>query len=649
MRKFFERKFITALLTVCLIATGVFAMPVLSDSSYAGNEQDNWSSFRGENNGHTAGATPRAAVEASLKWQPKTFTSTAQWNSAGTPIIVGDYIYIAVGNKLYKINKSTSEMVSAKLGSAAEGAADAQIGYTSFIAYGDGKIYVPLSGGDVQAFDANTLKSVWYAKYKENTDYPKMLVQYWGVAGTVVMKEKDALALGDPKPRDNYKKGDLRSVTPLEYRAETPVLYDDVNKRIYTGVYNEWSNNKTYGTFFAIDAKDGTFVWEYEETSSDLRGFYWAGVCDAGDYVLVAGDAGRILALNKNDGGAANDSVDISAGNGSYARAGMTYISPDTSGGIGSVYVSTKAGKLWKASFNETSGKFTGAAISATLSGGPGASAPVIVGDKLYAFSGYINRSGKLDVFNKNDLKLKSTLDFGGYSQSFPLVTDYYASKSGNKTFLYVALNEVGNDAVIAIEDAPNFSKPKAHTLYKPGGSQSLNSIMADSAGTLYFIDGKGKLNALSSKKLDYDPTDVQGFKSGAGGKKYYVDGAAVKGWKTIGGKKYYFNANGIMQTGLKTIGKKKYYFGSNGAAVKGWKTVSKKKYYFGVNYIAKTGLTTIGKKKYYFGSNGAAIKGWKKVKGKKYYFGANYIAKTGKQNIGGKTYKFNSKGILVK
>ena len=33
------------------------------------------------------------------------------------------------------------------------------------------------------------------------------------------------------------------------------------------------------------------------------------------------------------------------------------------------------------------------------------------------------------------------------------------------------------------------------------------------------------------------------------------------KGWKTISGKKYYFNAKGYRVTGWKTISKKKFYF----------------------------------------------------------------------------------------
>jgi hypothetical protein len=621
MKKLFNKKFITALLTVCLITTGVFVMPMFGGNTYAITEQDEWASFRGNNNGYTAGATPRAAVEASLKWR-KTFPTTTQWKSTGAPIIVGDYIYIAAGDKLYKIHKTTKKTVFVKF------ASDAKIGYTSFIAYGGGKIYVPLSGGDIQAFDAETLAFAWHAKYSEKTQHAKVLVRILSGSSAimdkanavaeypnVVIGAKDWTVVGAKKVK----------ISALEYKAETPVLYSD--GRIYTGVYYYHNSSETYGTFFAINANDGTFAWEYEETQSKLGGFYWAGIADAGNYVLAAGDAGKIIALNKSNG-SVNDSVNISTGGDSYARAGMTYVTPNA-GSAGEVYIATKAGILWKTAFNEIAGKFTGAPKSVKLSGGPGASAPVIAGDKLYAFSGYINSGGRLDVFDKNNLKRKSTLNFGGYSQSFPLITSAYANQKSKKVFLYVALNEPGNDSVIAIEDAPNFAKPKAHTLYKPGGSQSLNSVIADGAGTLYFIDGKGELNALSSKKLKTDPTDIQGLKKESAGIKYYVDGAAIKGWKKVKGKKYYFGKNCIAKTGFATIGKKKYYFSARG--------------------VMQTGLKTVKKKKYYFGNKGAAIKGWKKVKGKKYYFGKNYAAKIGKQKINGKTYKFSAKGVLVK
>ena len=61
---------------------------------------------------------------------------------------------------------------------------------------------------------------------------------------------------------------------------------------------------------------------------------------------------------------------------------------------------------------------------------------------------------------------------------------------------------------------------------------------------------------------------------------KYYESwGAAAKGWKTIGGKKYYFDSEGKMAIGLCITDKGIYYFDKNGALMtdkSGWMVSSR-------------------------------------------------------------------------
>ncbi len=137
-------------------------------------------------------------------------------------------------------------------------------------------------------------------------------------------------------------------------------------------------------------------------------------------------------------------------------------------------------------------------------------------------------------------------------------------------------------------------------------------------------------------------------------GKKYYFNAKGVmqkNGIKTINGKKYYFDKKGVMKTGWQTIGKKKYYFNAKGVMqTNGIKTINGKKYYFDKKGVMKTGWQTISKKKYYFDAKGVMQKnGFKTIKGKKYYFDKNGVMKTGKLTIGGKTYTFRSNGVLLK
>jgi uncharacterized repeat protein (TIGR02543 family) len=457
-----------------------------------------WSDFRGAENGLTHVKTPRAASEAVVNWA-RGFPRTDAWYSVGTPVIAGGSIYIAVSKNLYRLDHSGNVTGTAALKSidstvSPAAVTDGEIGYASFLSYGDGKVFVPLKGGDIQAFDATTMKSLWISDYDSATAYKKKLVKY---------KVTDAaLAPADAKP-------------PV-FKSECQTLYR--TGWLYTGVYYYQNSKETFGTFFAIDATDDDpsdeyeskpFSWEYEEPSGSLQGYYWAGVCAAGGYIIFGGDAGVLHAVaEKPSAGAA---VAASAGlesavgtnSGAMLRAGMLFQN-------GALYFATKSvdlnsGRVWRVPFDSSPAAF-GAPKAAALSGGPGASIPVVYGSKLYALSGFINSGGRLDVFDAGSLARKATLDFGGYSQSSPLVSDAYATAKG-KIYLYACLNEQGGDQVVVIEDGTgSAARPKASVLYSPGGNQSLNSVVADDTGSMYFADGKGRLVSLGSRRFGFDP-----------------------------------------------------------------------------------------------------------------------------------------------
>lgn len=93
------------------------------------------------------------------------------------------------------------------------------------------------------------------------------------------------------------------------------------------------------------------------------------------------------------------------------------------------------------------------------------------------------------------------------------------------------------------------------------------------------------------------------------GGKWYYflADGAMHVGWSLIDGKWYYFNQEGIMTEGWKKIGDKWYYMEKSGAMRQGWfKDKSNKWYYLSVpDGEMVTGTKSIDGKKYIFDNNG--------------------------------------------
>ena len=158
------------------------------------------------------------------------------------------------------------------------------------------------------------------------------------------------------------------------------------------------------------------------------------------------------------------------------------------------------------------------------------------------------------------------------------------------------------------------------------------------------------------------------------GGKTYYIDsdGKKHKGWLTLNGKKYYFNARtGVQAKGWVTNskGQKRYFSKSTGAMVTGWLKNSKgqKRYFDPSTGIMKTKWATIGGKRYYMNaSTGYATRGWTTdSKGQKRYFNqktavmstgwvtfsgnvkryfstSNGVMLTGFQRINGKTYYFH-------
>ena len=175
------------------------------------------------------------------------------------------------------------------------------------------------------------------------------------------------------------------------------------------------------------------------------------------------------------------------------------------------------------------------------------------------------------------------------------------------------------------------------------------------------------------------------------GTKSYFgSDGAALTGWQTIDGKRYYFDAenychsylwgheiddkfyyfdaDGSMYTGLltwKSDGTKSY-FGSDGVMTSGWQTwqgkryyidpstmravkwtqvIEGKTYYFDEDCSMYTGLLTWKSDgtKSYFGSDGVMTSGWQTWQGKRYYIDPSTMrAVKWTQVIEGKTYYFD-------
>lgn len=405
-----------------------------------------WDSFRGNtsNNGITNIKTARSMAEADLQWSLDLVENPNWLSSAGAPLIVNDHIYIAADNEIKIIDKKG---LIQKTGILAD-----KIGFNCNMAYGNGMLFVPINNGRIQALNAQTLESLWISE-----------------------------DLGE------------------NYQAGCPVLYKD--GYIYSGSYSYISSTKTNGSFFCIDVNDDNpytgdevkhFKWTYTSGNDSLAGYYWAGAAIAGNALLFGGDDGNLISYSL-DTGDVIDTFDAESGS---IRCSVLY--KDSS-----AYFATSGGKAFCVPVN-ANGTFTAGQVKSTeLSNGASTSTPVLYNGRLYAISGSFTTGGKLDVINANTMERISSADIGGYSQSSPLITTAYATEqNGRKVYLYMMLNDAADD-VVCIEDSEMMNTPIVNQLFSPGSAYASASLIADTAGSLYFSDGNFKLNALANKKIE--------------------------------------------------------------------------------------------------------------------------------------------------
>ena len=136
--------------------------------------------------------------------------------------------------------------------------------------------------------------------------------------------------------------------------------------------------------------------------------------------------------------------------------------------------------------------------------------------------------------------------------------------------------------------------------------------------------------------------------KNGSGWWYQNEDGSYPAGCiQEIGGKRYYFNASGYMQTGWQKIEGRWYSFDGSGAMRTGWQKIDGSWYYFDASGVMLTGLQTIGSARYWLGGSGAMRTGWQQIGGSWYYFGDSGAMQTGWVKLGGKWYYLDDSGVM--
>jgi outer membrane protein assembly factor BamB len=385
-----------------------------------------WLQFQNDaaNSGSTVDAGPTAGVAQG--W--KQYTSAAQMNGIDTvPIVAGGTVFVlSIAGKVHSFDAQTgAPLWTRDLGSAAT--------FTFELAspcYAEGNLYVAKQDGEVWALNGSTGDTVW-----------------------------GPVQLGATSDQLN-----------------TPVTYAD--GKIYIG---SAYGNKTY---YCLDAANGNLVWSVASTTG--KGYYWAGACVIGDYLIFGDDDATLTCVNK-DTGAVMDEEDLKT---VEAGAGCIRSSVSYDEGAGQVYLTDQGGYCWAYAFNSTTGDLT---YQWHTTIGWSTSTPTVHDGKVYVGQGGgYSGLGALHCLNEADgaVNWTFTTPNGGGVQSSPVL-----SIQGPETFIYFTSN-CADGAAYCLDSSGN--KLWQYTTDEAGNEAGhILQGLAVSDGWVYFGNDGGYLYAL--------------------------------------------------------------------------------------------------------------------------------------------------------
>lgn len=371
------------------------------------NADVEWGLFRknSSNNGVITADTP-IPENAEIKWSAKVKDG---WDPLTGIAVANNAIYTATGSTMYKLDKNTGEVL-------AKASLDSSIGYTYFIAYGGGKVFVQLGKGEIQAFDKD-LNNLWTS----------------------------ALPNGETS---------AQGISPVYYN----------NGRVYSGTVSTTGNK---GYYYCLDADNGEYIWTVEGQKGQYDGFYWSGCVAVDDYIVFGGESG-ILSLVDSQGNV----VDTYKANGDIRSAvaydngtlyftdklGYIYSVPVSNGSFGdakfalineNAIASTSTPAIYDGKiYVGAGGKYPNGYFSvfdtdltqlytAELEGNVQSSPLVAVnGSDVNVYFTLNNAQGNIMVYNGNDVqKLIDTADYQNYCLYSPVADNegniYYQNDSG--------------------------------------------------------------------------------------------------------------------------------------------------------------------------------------------------------------------------
>ncbi|MDD6043154.1 MAG: PQQ-binding-like beta-propeller repeat protein, partial [Eubacteriaceae bacterium] len=505
------KKSLSMLLILAMVLT-MSPVSAFASTAVSGNEtrdaygvDTEWYNYRNnqENNGITDSKTPIDPDTTSLKWSGIYGTG---WSAAPTPpLILNGKIYVGMSNKVIEIDKETGEKLRES---------DAMIGNVGFamnpITYADGKIFVQIQNGIVQALDLDTLTCVWHTpKIGGQTVSPISHVTidgkgyvYTGIYtgesadGSYICFSTDDSDLTDV---DETKGGG--KIKALKWRFTPATQLTEATENVTSETFDE-----------ALAAA--------EDVSK--RGFYWAGAYVTEKYVAVGSDNG---AKEENQGVGAvfytlnpmtGEVIDRITGIKGDIRTTTVYDN-------GYLYFATKGGIVYKAKVSEDGHLSDISSIDiAAATGNTGAQAtasPLVYGNKIYM--GLKGPGGQLDADGGHSFKVIDNsgtltqdsimyeMPIPGYPQAAALATTAYVNEDfdadGNadgRVYIYFTYNATPGGIYYCYDTADQTESKADQTgaLYIPPADKQnycSSTICADREGTLYYKNDSCYLMAI--------------------------------------------------------------------------------------------------------------------------------------------------------
>lgn len=439
------------------------------NSSIQTDMEAEWKNFRGDdsNNAVTEAAIPTAAENGTLYWANKIGKGYSA-DAVGSPILVDGDLVTYAGSNIYRVDTITGEIK-------ATGTMDHKSAHaTTPPSYAEGMVFVALTDGTVQAFNAETLESLWIYK--------------------------DPLG-GQP-------------VCPLTIK----------NGYLYTGF---WNSEKSEANFVCISITDedtekideSKCVSWYHTTAG---GYYWAGAYVTEEFVMIGTDDGTSGCTGQSSQvllfdpitGKLLDSLDSMNGD---IRSTVVYDNVTDA-----YYFTSKGGSFYSVQVVKTEEGWGFTNLwSVALTNGVGGTPMSTCSPTVYNGRAYVGVSGagqfssysghNITVIDLNKKAIAYSVKTQGYPQTSGLLSTAYEEESGY-VYIYFFDNMTPGKLRVLRDKAGQTSADyvttegshtTAYALFTPTGDQAQYAIcspIVDEYGTIYFKNDSAYMMAFGSK-----------------------------------------------------------------------------------------------------------------------------------------------------